>query len=168
MVVMDKENKFKLKKPVPSDGKLIWELVKNSKSLDLNSIYHYVLMADHFNESSIAAFKDNELAGFVTAYFPPIKHQTLFVWQVGVSKKFQGRNLGKTMITTLAKSQLSQKVKYLHATITTSNKASIALFKSTAKSLDSNYKFDEIIYPKDFFGETGHEPEKLFQIGPIN
>ena len=168
MVVMDNDNTFHLKKPVPSDGKSMWELVKNSKSLDLNSLYHYILMAHHFGDSSIAVFKDNELAGFVTAYFPPINKETLFVWQVCVSEKFQGNGLGKKMLTHLAKANLSQRVKYLDATINPSNNASIALFSSAARALDSDFKFDEIIYPDSFFGKTGHEPEKLFHIGPIN
>ncbi|MDY0360710.1 MAG: diaminobutyrate acetyltransferase [Desulforegulaceae bacterium] len=167
MVVMTKDSTFNLKKPVPSDGKSMWELVKNSKSLDLNSLYHYILMAHHFGDSSIAAFSNNELAGFVTAYFPPVNKETLFVWQVCVSEKFQGKGLGKTMLTGLVRSELSQKIKYLDATITPSNKASIALFTSTAKALDCNYTFDEIIYPETFFGKSGHEPEKLFHIGPI-
>jgi L-2,4-diaminobutyric acid acetyltransferase len=168
MVVMDKDSTFNLKKPVPSDGKSMWELVKKSKSLDLNSLYHYILMAHHFGDSSIAAFKGNELAGFVTAYFPPVSKETLFVWQVCVSEKFQGKGLGKKMLTSLARSELSQKVRYLDATITPSNNASIALFSSTAKALGSDYRFDEIVYPENFFGKSGHEPEKLFHIGPIN
>jgi L-2,4-diaminobutyric acid acetyltransferase len=168
MVVMTKDSTFNLKKPVPSDGKSMWELVKNSKSLDLNSLYHYILMAHHFGDSSIAAFNNNELAGFVTAYFPPVKKDTIFVWQVCVSEKFQGNGLGKKMLTTLAKSAHPfSKIKYLDATITPSNNASIALFTSTAKALDCNYTFDEIVYPETFFGKSGHEPEKLFHIGPI-
>lgn len=168
MVVMDKDSRFNLKKPVPSNGQAMWELVKNSKSLDLNSLYFYILMADHFGSSSIAAFKNNELAGFVISYFPPSHKETLFVWQVCVSEKFQGTGLGKTMLTSLVKSDSPQKVKYLDATINPSNNASIALFSSAARALDSDFKFDEIIYPENFFGKTGHEPEKLFHIGPIN
>jgi len=168
MAVMEQDKKFQLKKPGPADGKKMWDLVKSSRSLDLNSVYHYILMSHHFGNSSIAAFNNDELAGFVTSYFPPDQKNTLFVWQVCVSEKFQGNGLGKTMLCHLAKADLSQKVTYLEATVTPSNKASIALFTSAAKALESDYKFEKELFTEDMFGDAGHEPEKLFHIGPIN
>lgn len=165
---MKNNNEFILRKPLPSDGRDIWELVKKSQSLDLNSLYFYILMSYHFGNSSIIALYQNKIAGCVISYFPPDNQKTLFVWQVCVAKEFKGKGLAKQMICTLAKQKSPNKIKYIEATITPSNKASIALFTAVAKNFGAKFAFENEIFPKDFFQGCEHEPEKLFHIGPLN
>jgi len=71
MAMMEDHKMFILRRPLSAYGYKMWELVKNTSSLDLNSLSHYFLIPHHFVDSSIIAFSADEIAGFVTSYFPP-------------------------------------------------------------------------------------------------
>ena len=44
-------------KPGRGDGKYFWEIAKASKTLDVNSVYHYLIMCRHFGNTCMAAKK---------------------------------------------------------------------------------------------------------------
>lgn len=58
-------------------------------------------------------------------------------------------------------------VRYLMATVTPSNTASQALFRQTAKALQAPCEVSEG-FPAAWFPDGNHEPEELFQIGPLH
>ena len=72
--------------PVIGDGTAIYELIRQSPPLDLNSRYLYLLLCDHFSESCIIAESESRTVGFISAYGHPKKQETLFVWQVAVAR----------------------------------------------------------------------------------
>ena len=43
--------------PRTEDGKTLWEITKTSGTLDLNSVYHYLIMCRHFSKTCIVAEK---------------------------------------------------------------------------------------------------------------
>jgi L-2,4-diaminobutyric acid acetyltransferase len=152
--------------PKTDDGKYFWEIAKASKTLDVNSIYHYLIMCRHFGKTCLAAEKQGRVVGFITAYIPPGSPDTVFVWQVAVDEKERGQGLGVQMLVTLFKKLKILNIKHLDATITPSNQASVKLFMAVARELKSSFEFEKEFFPAVNFGENIHEPEILFHIGP--
>ena len=160
-------NGIVFRKPTGQDGRYFWEIAKASKTLDVNSTYHYLIMCRHFGSTCIAAEKQGHIIGFVIAYIPPESPDTLFVWQVAVDEKEQGQGIGVDMLVKVFANAKSLHVKYLDATITPSNKASINLFTAAAKKLGAPFEFTADFFSAEDFGQNEHEPEFLFHIGPV-
>jgi len=154
--------------PDTEDGKYFWEIAKASKTLDVNSIYHYLIMCRHFGSTCIAAKKRGQVVGFVTGYIPPDSPDTIFVWQVAVDERHRGRGLGVQMLVNIFNKAKAVNIKNLDATITPSNLASVNLFKATARVLNAPFEFEKEFFSAENFGKNVHEPEILFHIGPIS
>jgi len=162
------EEKIRLRKPELKDGIEIHNLVKNSKPLlDLNSLYCYLLISDHFSETSAVAVHNLKVCGFLSAYIHPKKKDTLFVWQVAVDKKMRGVGLASSMLNDILKRDNLKEISYIETTITPSNTASIAFFRSAARKLNTQCK-QKPYFTGNFFGGEDHEEEILFRIGPFN
>jgi L-2,4-diaminobutyric acid acetyltransferase len=151
--------------PKIKDGKYLWEIVKSSKTLDINSVYHYLILCRHFSKTCILAEQEGKIIGFVTAYIPPDIPDTLFVWQVAVDEKYRGQGIGVRMLVYLYKSLKILNIKYINATITPSNQASVKLFSSVARELKASFEFEKEFFSTEHFGQNAHEPEILFHIG---
>ncbi|MDZ5783159.1 diaminobutyrate acetyltransferase [Marinococcus luteus] len=152
-------------KPTVEDGADMWELVKNS-TLDLNSSYKYIMMCEFFAETCVVAKENDELVGFVTAFIPPEKQDTVFVWQVGVDTSQRGKGLASRLLDALLERDVCEEVLYLEATITPSNEASQALFKKLAKKRETEVTVSEC-FTEDLFPDDEHEEELTFRVGPF-
>lgn len=166
--VIPKTKVFLFRHPTKQDGKHLWEIAKSSGSLDLNSVYHYLIMCRHFGKTSLVSEKQGQVIGFVTAYIPPDSPDTVFVWQVAVDEKERGQGLGVHLLTNVFKNARKWGVKNLDATITPSNRASIGLFTAVARRLNAPFEFKEEFFSTADFGKNAHEAEMLFHIGPIS
>lgn len=160
------KTKFHFRKPNKKDGAAVWELVKHTGVLDLNSSYSYILWCEVFPDTSIVAEKDGEIVGFISGFIHPNTLNTLFIWQVAVDESVQGQGLATKMLFQLLKRDFNQKIHYLEATVSPSNTPSNHLFWGLANKLDSNCVISNYISSEDFPRE-GHEDEILFRIGPI-
>lgn len=162
--------------PTPSDGRALWSLA-GSVGLDLNSPYAYVLWGDRFAGTSIVAQASGPgdepptgdggapagaLVGFVTGFHPPGSPETLFVWQIGVAAAARSSGIGGRMLDELI---ARTGARWLEATVTPSNGASAALFRSVAGRHDAGVE-ERLVYPEDLF-PGGHEAEVLLRIGPL-
>lgn len=146
----------------------MWRLVKETGVLDLNSPYAYLLVAEHFGDTSVVAeLPDGAIAGFVSAYCPPRKDDTVFVWQVGVAEAGRGRGVATRMLMDIVKRDACRHVHYLDTTIGPSNEASMALFRGFARRLGADIERSELFPAEAFPGGADHEPEILFRIGPF-
>lgn len=155
------------RKPDAKDGKYLWELARASKTLDVNSLYHYLLMCRVFVDTCLVAEKQGRVIGFCTAFIPPGAPDTVFVWQVAVDQQERGQGIGVRILIEIINNLRSLNIKYLDATITPSNTASIKLFTSAAQQLNAPFTFKKDFFTAADFGKNVHEPEKLFHIGPI-
>ena len=155
------------RKPNKGDGKYFWEIAKASKTLDVNSTYHYLIMCRHFGDTCIVAEKNGKIIGFVVGYIPPESPDTIFVWQVAVDEKERGRGIGIDLLVNVFMNTKAFGVTYLDATITPSNKASVNLFTAAAKKLNAPHEYGADFFSPEDFGQTEHEPELLFHIGPV-
>lgn len=148
----------------PRDGAALWVLARDSKTLDLNSPYAYLMWAREYGESSCLAEADGQPAGFVMGLRPPQRPDTLFVWQVAVAHDQRGKGLARRMVTELAR---AMGAKHIEATVTPSNLASAALFRGLAQRLGSPCT-EQTYLSANAFPTPDHEEEVLFRIGPLN
>lgn len=155
---------YHFRQPTPADGGKLWELVRNTPALDLNSAYYYIYFGHAFSQTSLIAEKDNQVAGFITGLCPPETPDRLFIWQVCVAAACQGQGLGLSMLDALTR---NVQPRWVDATVTPSNGASIALFTALARTHKTPWTFQEEIFPASCFGTAGHEAEILFSIGPL-
>ena len=156
-----------IRKPELTDGQLIYDLARISKPLDLNSLYSYLLISTHFNQTSAVAENNHGLVGYVSGYLHPQHDDTLFIWQIAVNPLMRGRGLAIHMLQNILEREELINIKFIEATVTPSNKISRKLFQRLAEQLKAEYKESHFL-DKELFGDSNHEEEKLLRIGPIN
>lgn len=157
-------NDLIFRKPTLNDGLAIYELIKSSPPLDLNSSYLYFLQASHFADTCVVAEQNGQIVGFVSAYLQPDKPTTLFVWQVAVAESQRGKGLAKSLLTALALQQPSDShITEMACTISPSNTASQSLFRSFAKTHNLILNSTAFI-SEDHFGAASHEAEDLYTV----
>lgn len=157
------ENDFYFRKPVKDDGAAVWELIKDSKVLDLNSSYSYLMWCDIFSETSIIAEKDGRTFGFISGYKNPNNMNKLFIWQVAVDASARGNGLATKMLRQLLKREACKDIDYVEATVSPSNQPSQSLFRGLAKKLDTDCHINDYFIAEDFPDEEKeHEDELLF------
>ncbi|PRO66938.1 diaminobutyrate acetyltransferase [Alkalicoccus urumqiensis] len=151
--------------PSKEDGQKMWALAKKT-SLDLNSAYKYVMMAEYFSETCMTVKEKDDVVGFVTGFIQPDNPDVYFVWQVGVDASQRGRGLAFRMLDTLLSRPVMEDVSYVEATITKDNKASQALFKKIAETRNTEFTVTET-FPADVFPGDSGEAEFTYRIGPF-
>ena len=155
------------RKPTKDDGAAIWQLVKESKVLDLNSAYLYIMMSEYFSDTCVVAEIDGELAGFVIGYRLPTDQETLFIWQIAVAESCRGQGLGKRLLKELLALETNQPIRYIEATVSPSNAASKALFIGLAREQGCECRITEGFKAALFPAGTTHEDEDNFKVGPF-
>jgi diaminobutyrate acetyltransferase len=160
---VDLEDTLVLRRPTLADGAAMWTMARDSRVLDLNASYAYVLWCRDFAATSVIATRDGAPAGFVTGYLRPDAPDTLMVWQVAVDAEHRGRGIAARMLHALV--DRLPGVRTLETTITPDNEASISLFTAFARDRGADLSrepvFDSALFP------DGHESELLFRIGPL-
>ena len=166
---------FEFRKPAAKDGIGIHGLVDRSKPLDVNSVYAYLILCEHFSETCVVAQRadadpQSPLSGFVSAYRLPQRPDTLFVWQVAVDASARGQGLAIQMLQSLLARPGLQDVRWIETTINPSNQASIGLFQRLAQERSVPIE-NQMIYPAAWFAqanpESAHEAEYLYRLGPL-
>lgn len=148
--------------PRLEDGRELWRIARDSKTLDLNSPYSYVLWCRDFAETSVVARSAGRARGFVTGYRRPDDPRTLFVWQVAVDAAWRGHGLAARMLGHLA----DRGHRFVEATVTPGNTASDRLFTSFARARGAELRRTPLMGADLFPGD--HEPEVLYRIGPLD
>ncbi|MFA8385942.1 MAG: diaminobutyrate acetyltransferase [Pelagibaca sp.] len=152
----------RLRKPDATDGAAIWELVKDCKPLDENSMYCNLVQADHFRDTCIVAELDGDIIGWISGHMIPDQN-ALFVWQVAVSAKARGMGLGKKMLLDLIERDVCDDATHLKTTITRDNAASWALFRGFARQIGGELT-DEPHFTRDVHFEGRHDTEHMVSI----
>ncbi|HZE30722.1 MAG TPA: diaminobutyrate acetyltransferase [Actinoallomurus sp.] len=150
------------KPPRLEDGRQLWRIARDSKTLDLNSPYSYLLWCRDFAATSVVARADGEVRGFVTGFDRPEEPGTLFVWQVAVDAAWRGRGLAGRMLAALA----DRGFRFVEATVTPDNTASDRLFAAFARDRGAELRRTPLLSGELFPGD--HQPEELYRIGPMD
>lgn len=158
------KNEIKISKPSKKQGKKIYELVRSTKVLDVNSEYLYLLQTTHFRDICSVATYEDKVIGFVSGYMIPNEPNTLFIWQVAVDSEFRGNDLARRLIMDIIQRK-ELNVNYLHTTVSPSNNSSIRVFEKVAAYYETKMISETFIEVSDFIDE--HEEEVLYKIGPF-
>lgn len=145
-------------------------LVAETKVLDLNSTYAYLLMATDFADTSIVADRDGHLCGLITGYHPPTRPGVLFVWQVAVAGAVRGTGLAATMLDTLTRQVRADRHGHpvtVEATVAPSNSASRAFFAAFARRHGLPMTEHSFFVSEHLDADGAHEDEPVLRIGPI-
>jgi L-2,4-diaminobutyric acid acetyltransferase len=158
------KDEIHIRKPQASDGYEIHQLIANSPPLDLNSVYSYYLLSDHFSDSCVVAESRGKVVGFLSAYRIPQRPQTLFVWQVVVNRALRGKRIAWRMLESLLQRYQDGEVVQVEATVNPSNAASRRLFERLAAVQGSTLQ-EETFLESNAFGPGGnHESEILLRV----
>jgi len=155
------------RQPEIADAASIESLIKASPPLDLNSLYCYLMLCAHFSRTSVVACDADAVCGFISAYLRPGEQDTLFVWQVVVDKKYRGKGIAGSMLSSILNRTYLPSLRYLETTVSPSNIPSKALFSSLAVSLGAPLA-QSVLFSAADFGDQRHEEEVLFRIGPFD
>lgn len=164
--VFAKTNLVSLRVPIRKDGQAIHQLIKQCPPLDLNSVYTYLLLCEHFQQTCVVAELDGQLCGFVSAYIHPSHSDVLFVWQVAVHERARGIGLGQQMLMSLLNRPLLRPVRFLETTVGPDNVPSRRMFHGVANDCQAKVK-ESALFESELFGSEGHDDECLLRIGPI-
>nr|WP_319943179.1 diaminobutyrate acetyltransferase [Nocardia aurantia] len=151
-----------MRAPRTADGAPLWRIAVDSRVLDANSSYAYLLWCRDFRSTSVVAEIDSQVAGFVIGYLRPQARNTLFVWQVAVDHRFRGRGLAGTMLDRLVGNVAAHGVSTLETTVSPDNDASLAMFAALARRHGTELEREELFTPPDF--PDGHQAEDLYRI----
>ncbi len=146
---------------------MIWQLVKDTGVLDLNSPYAYFLLGEHFADTCAVAEHEGEIVGMVSAYIPPRTPDVLFVWQIGVAASARKQGLALQMLLWLLQQESCNDIKTIQTTITPSNEPSRALFRALAQRVNADLLERPDYFKAEWFPHKNHEPESLFTIHPV-
>jgi L-2,4-diaminobutyric acid acetyltransferase len=160
---------LRIDRPELPDGAALWRIAKDSRTLDLNSSYSYLLWCRDFaGTSAVARDADGRPVGFVTAYVRPERPDTLLVWQVAVDAAHRGRGLAARLLDGLTARVASELgLSAVETTITPGNTASERLFTSYARRHGARVE-REVLFETGQFPDGPHDPEVLFRIGPLS
>ncbi|MEU6556849.1 diaminobutyrate acetyltransferase [Streptomyces sp. NPDC046915] len=155
--------------PAVADGAALWRIAKDSKTLDLNSSYSYLLWCRDFAATSaVARDADGAPVGFLTGYVRPEQPHTLLVWQVAVDAAHRGRGIAAALLDGLtARLGAERGITCVETTITPGNTASDRLFTSYADRHGAALS-REVLFDTGLFPDGPHEPEVLYRIGPLS
>jgi len=166
MKIENTTSSISLRAPDAADGFWVHQLVASCKPLDENSVYCNLLQCSHFSSTCCLAEIDGRIMGFVSAYRLPENPDTLFIWQVAVSKEARGNGLAGRMIESLLSRQSCEGVHFIEATITADNKASWGLFEGLAKKLSTELSRGDLFDCDQHFNGQ-HQSELRMRLGPI-
>jgi len=154
-----------LRAPSAGDARDIWRGLPAIGNLERNSAYAYLLLCTHFADTGIVAEEGGRIAGFVLGYRPPVDPSSMFVWQVGVAPEARGHGLGGRMLEAVLARPGCQGVRFLAATVSPDNAASLALFRGFARRRGVACE-ESPCFPGALFPEP-HPDENLLRIGPL-
>ncbi|GLF98665.1 diaminobutyrate acetyltransferase [Streptomyces yaizuensis] len=144
-----------LTSPRVEDGAALWRIARDSRVLDLNSSYSYLLWCRDFAATSLVA-RDATGApiAFVTGYVRPDRPRALVVWQIAVDRAHRGRGLAGELLDALTARVTAQHgVREIETTITPDNTASHRLFTAYARrhgvGLAREVLFDGSLFPRE-------------------
>lgn len=162
---IDRLESISLRPPTLFDGAAITQLIHQCPPLDTNSAYCNLLQCSHFSKTSVVAEDEGEVVGFISGYLIPDRQNTLFIWQVAVSKKARGIGLASRMLDWLTNHQNNHE-NWLETTITDNNKASWSLFEGFARNKKTDLKRSTMFDSAQHFNHK-HDTEYLVRIGPF-
>lgn len=153
-----KGNVIHFKTPTLEHSSDVHELVDRCKPLDVNSRYCYMLVCNHFRDTSIVTEVAGRIKGLVSGYLGPKNPKRFFIWHV---------DLALRMLKALLTRRGLRHIRFIETTISPSNTASRNLFHRRLAQLQTAIS-DRPYFDRALFGGEAHEDEHLYRIGPLS
>src|SRR5690606_29326890 len=88
-----------IRAPRRNDGAALHRLISECPPLDVDALYAYLLLCEHFSDTCVVAESaGGRIDGVVSAYLPPNRPDVIFAWQVAVDSRARGQRLGRAML----------------------------------------------------------------------
>ncbi len=155
-----------MRHPQRADACEIHALIQQCPPLDLNSVYTYLLLSEHFADTCLIASRAGQIDGYVSAYFPPKTPDVLFVWQVAVHERARGTGLGSHLLRGLLAGSSARRARYVETTVGPDNAPSRNMFLSLARHLGAPVH-ESLLFDRSLFGPAAHDDERLIRLGPF-
>ncbi len=156
-----------LRRPQPTDGLAVHNLIAQCPPLDNNSIYCNLLQCTHFSHTSVLAVTSSgDALGFISGYRVPTQPEALFIWQVAVAQSARRTGLGSRMLRFLTDADSDVTTRLL-TSINPDNSASRALFSAFAGECGATIREFDWFSSAAHFGSS-HPDETLLDIGPLD
>ncbi len=153
--------------PGPEHAAGLTALIRRSPPLDANSEYCYLLLCSHFRDTcAIAVDAEGTLVGGITAYLPPDRTETLFVWQLVVAESARGCGLAGRLVDAVLTRPQTRTVRWLETTVNPSNRASARVFERLASQWGVPVERSTLFAAAAFSGD--HEEEVQLRLGPFS
>lgn len=161
---------FRIDRPTVADGPGLWRIARNTKTLDVNSPYSYLLWCRDFaGTSAVARDAVGRPVGFVTGYLRPDAPATLLIWQIAVDASVRGQGVAGSLLDRLAARVAAEHgIDGLETTISPGNTASERLFASFAERHGARVT-RKVLFAEEHFpdGAGHHDAEVLHRIAPL-
>ncbi|APU43390.1 diaminobutyrate acetyltransferase [Streptomyces sp. TN58] len=166
---LDLPTGLRLDRPVVADGGSLWRLARDSKTLDVNSSYSYLLWCRDFADTSaVARDGAGKPVGFISGHLRPESPRTLLIWQITVAESLRGLGVAGALLDTLTDRVAAEHgLDWLETSIAPGNSASQRLFATYAERHGSAIAREALFEP-DQFPDGAHDPEILHRIGPLS
>ncbi len=153
--------------PGPEHAAGLVALIRRSPPLDANSDYCYLLLCSHFAATSAVAVDANgAVVGGITAYNPPGRPDTMFVWQLVVDASARGLGLAGKLVDELLNRPSAKNIRWLETTVNPSNAASDRVFTRLAGQRGAQVERSTLFPASAFSGD--HEAEIMLRVGPLS
>ena len=150
----------------PQDGAALHRLISECPPLDLNSLYAYLLLAEHFSDTCVLAESaGGRIDGFISAYVLPDRPDVLFVWQVAVHARARGHRLAAPCSehSCGARGWSMFVISKPRWGLTTRLRAAA----SPAWPRNWRHISEQPFFDRQLFGGADHDDEMLLRIGPF-
>lgn len=152
--------------PSAEDGPAIWRMIEGSGALDTNSLYCNLLQCTDFAGTCVLVEQGGAPLGWMSAYVPPTRPDTLFVWQVCTAPEARGQGLARRMIRSVLARPACRDLRHVECTITRANAPSWGLFRSLARDLCAPIQ-SELHFSRETHLGGRHDSEMRVTIGPF-
>lgn len=155
-----------IRHPQKGDGKFMWSLAKMI-GLDQHSPYLYHLASVFFADTCAVTIDNTtrDMVSFAVGFKPPSDLGTLFLWQMGVSPKYQNQNIAVSILDALT---TEVRASYLQITIAKADTASVELIRKFAEHQRCSWTIEnDWIADGDFPFDEPTKPKDLYTIGPL-
>ncbi|MFO7923048.1 MAG: GNAT family N-acetyltransferase [Bacteroidales bacterium] len=115
--------------PVNDDIPEIHRLIGRLEGLVQHPVHFYKIMFNYFGNSFFIVKEAGRVIGFTWGFISQTDKDIFFLWQIGVSEEFRGKNLAQKLIGKLIEFAKKNNCKKIHATVETGNVGSWKMFE---------------------------------------
>ncbi|KYC53386.1 MAG: Acetyltransferase (GNAT) family protein [Candidatus Methanofastidiosum methylothiophilum] len=137
--------------------------VNECKPLELHTPFTYWTLFNYFSNLCFLILDEEKVIGFISGIRSSVDKDTVYLWQIGVSKEYRGKKYASLLIDHFIKAVSDLDCNKIQVSISPENESSYNAFaKYTKENSFSFFKIGEVKYQDQLSGKD--EFEILYQI----